>query len=204
MLQKLNDFFQQYSNLALIADQSTPCIGPDGSHKPSNFPHGRALARLLFSSLADTFERYLVDLLIEIHLAQPNTLKSESSLTADVILNCLDMSEVIKLFAEKKVGDLPKGNSKEFGKYIKKITNIDLYSAAEQPKADEIFELRNLYTHSNGIVDTKFLRMNKTDGLKAGDEHMISLDQLCETCLFFLNVVARIDSQAVSKYYLSK
>ena len=153
--------------------------------------------------MSDTFERYLADLLIEIHYAQPNTLKSESPFTAEQILNCSDMAEIIRLIASKKVGDLLKGNLKEFGKYIKKIAKIDLFLPNEQLKADKIFEIRNLYTHSNGVIDEKFIRNTKSESLNLGDEFTTSLDELCETIVFFLDISNRIDAQAVQKYGLS-
>jgi len=158
---------RQYQNLALIASQSAKSICPESSDKPSKFVHGRAIIRLLFSSLADTFERYLADLLMEIHLAQPNTLKSESPLTAEEILNCQNMPEVIRLIADKKVGALPKGNSKGFSKYLKKITKIDLFSLTEQPKVDAIFEIRNLCTHT--YRSGKFVGKSEM-ALRSGDE----------------------------------
>ncbi|AFZ60261.1 ATP-binding protein [Anabaena cylindrica FACHB-243] len=56
-------FLRQYKNLAIIAGQSANIICPDSPNISSKFPQGRSLIRLLFSSLADTFERYLADLL---------------------------------------------------------------------------------------------------------------------------------------------
>ena len=118
---------KQFKSLTQILSQSTDIVLVNKASVPVRFRHSRALIRLIFSSLADTFERYLADLLIEIHYAQPDTLKSESSFTAKEILDCTDENEIISLIANRKVGELPKGNSNGFGKYLKRITKIDLF-----------------------------------------------------------------------------
>ena len=194
---------RQYQNLIKIVGNSSNIICPDISNVPYYYPQGRALIRLVFSSLADSFERYVIDLLIEIHYAQPNTLKSETPFTAKEILNCSSIAELITYIAKKKVGDLPKGNSKEFGKYIKNIAQIELFLPNEQAKADKLFEVRNLYIHSNGIVDEKFLRNTNIKSFTVGDEHMTSFEELCETFSFFLDVSNRIDGHAIHKYHLA-
>ena len=51
--------------------------------------------RILFSSCADNFETFLSDLLYEIYLANPNTLKSNQQVTIKEIIDCPDMQEFV-------------------------------------------------------------------------------------------------------------
>lgn len=194
---------RQYERLAQIVAHTLDIVCPETSAAAPKLAHGKALTRLVFASLADTFERYLADLLIEVHYAQPNTLKSDSPIPAKDVLECSDMTEVISLIANKRVGALQKGSADDFAKYLKKTMNIELFVGAEESKATSASRLRNLYVHSNGIVDEKFFRHAAPGSLNVGDERSTSIDELCDTAEFFLGVSNRVDLHAVQTYGLS-
>ncbi len=61
------------------------------------------LMRILFSSCADNFEIFMSDLLYEIYLAKPETLKSNAQVTVKEVLDCTDMQEFISHYAKSKL-----------------------------------------------------------------------------------------------------
>lgn len=195
-------FLQQYRDLAHLVSRSVDVVCPGGPTLASASSHGRALVRLILASLVDTFEQYLTNILIEIHYAKPDTLKSSAPFTAEDILGCSDMTAVVRMIAKRRVGALQKGGTNDFEDYLKKTVKLDLFVGLEQTRARDISSIRNLYTHANGIVDEKFARFAKST-LNVGDEHAISVQDLCEAFAFFLGVVSRIDKDALGKYGLS-
>ncbi len=65
--------------------------------------------RILFSSCTDNFETYMSDLLYEIYLAKPATLKSNEQITVKEVLDCTDMHELIDVYAKKKACEVTEG-----------------------------------------------------------------------------------------------
>jgi len=193
---------KQYLDLLKLSNDLIDAICPADPQRPTNIQYGRTVARLIFSSVVDSFETYLVSLLAEIHLARPETLKSDSTLTTKEILGCQDMSEIIELAARKRVEKITRGNEEEFTKAFKP-TGIEPLLENEIPVASDWFQIRHLFTHKNGIVDRKFLAKVPKTRLNPGDEYAVSLEGICRSINFFINVVYRIDAEAIAKHGLS-
>jgi hypothetical protein len=193
---------EHYRNLFLIANES---IDTSGSVEPqllSGSSHGRTLMRLILSSLVDSFETYLAELLFEIHLAEPKTLISNSQVTVQEVMDCKDMASFIEFVANKRVQELTRGNEEKFANYLKKVTNFDLFLESEVTQAKDFFQRRHLYTHKNGKIDAQFLAKSSSSSLKSGEEHKTSLKELSEAVTLFLGIVSRLDSSVVKKYGL--
>jgi hypothetical protein len=198
-------FLKHYQNLflttKLLTDISNNLLFSKQPNLYSDIEQGRTYLRLVFSSLLDTFENYLVDLLLEIHLARPETLRSESKVTIEDVLNCQDMAEFIHFAAEERVKSLSKGNEDSFMKAFK-FTQLDLFIESELEKVRNYFQVRHLYTHKNGVIDKQFISKTKLRNLNLADEYKISLTDLCETASFFIDIVTRLDSSIITKYGL--
>lgn len=196
---------KHYQNLflttQLLTDISNNLLFSEQPNLYSDFEQGRTFLRLVFSSLLDTFENYLVNLLLEIHLARPETLRSPSPVTVEDVLNCQDMAEFIHFAAEERVKSLSKGNEDSFMKAFK-FTQLDLFIENELEQVKKYFQVRHLYTHKNGVIDKQFLSKTNFRNLNLGDEYKISLKDLCETASFFIDIVSRLDSSVITKYGL--
>lgn len=197
-----NIFLDQYSNLIDLIIHSSTLLYPISPVELSSHPAGIALSRLLLSSFVDTFEKYLSDLLYEIFLAEPQTLKSDSPVTVKEVLSCKDMDEFIRVVAQKKVGDLSKGNAKDSINKNKPIKDLGIFSDAIIDQIEGFFQIRHLYTHRNGQVDAKFI--TKTKGSwKVGDIHQLSITDLCAIAEFLIDIVDQLDQASIAKYSLS-
>lgn len=71
---------EHYQSILKIIDDLSAIMYPESPEIPTNNEEGKILTRILFSSLADNFETYLSDLLYEIFLAKPDSLKSQKRL----------------------------------------------------------------------------------------------------------------------------
>jgi hypothetical protein len=193
---------EQYINLTQLIERSTPSLCPEKTSVVTNIAEGKVLARLLLSSFADTFETYLADLLFEIYLAKPETLRSSSSVTVQEVLDCLDREAFIRFVATRKISGLKKGNVKGLIEENKQIQGLGVFSDSIITEIDELFQIRHLYVHSNGRVDSKFA--NSVSGrFQVGDEHQMTVDEICKAANLLSTTVDQLDKAAIAKYALS-
>jgi len=162
----------------------------------------KILKRILFSSCVDNFETYLSNLLYEIYLSNPNTLKSEEMIEVSTVLSCSDIQEFIILFANKKIQKLQKGSIKGFIKENKQISDLGIMNKNEDIEAiEKILQIRHLFSHKNGIIDEKFLRYYPD--FKIGQEMILSIVEICEKLRYLINTSKKIDEAAIQKYNLA-
>lgn|GEM_PF-367523 len=197
---KLLDHYQSVIN---IISDSRKLLCPDSITIPTNNQEGKILMRILFSSCADNFEIYLTDLLYEIYLAKPETLKSsEQTVTVKEVLDCSDMQEFVTYLANKKLSKLQRGSVKGFIADNKQISKLSVISTSQQEEIEKILQIRHLYSHKNGIIDEKFL--SYYPGMfTLNNEHILTVEDLLKHFSYLLDTVDRLDKAAITKYHLS-
>ena len=157
--------------------------------------------RILFSSCADNFEIYLSDLLFEIYLANPASLKNNQQVTVREVLDCSDIQEFITYWAKKKLEKLQRGSVKGFIADNDQIGDLNAIDEMQQKELEKILQIRHLYSHRNGIVDDKFLKF--FIGLyNVNDEHRLSIEEALKLLGYIAETVDRLDKSAVLKYSL--
>jgi hypothetical protein len=130
--------------------------------------------RILFSSCADNFETYLADLLYEIYLAKPESLKSGEQISVKEVLDCSDMQDFIDFYAKKKLAKLQRGSVKGFIAENPQIHALNVFNASRQEGVEKLLQIRHLYSHRNGIVDERFLQYFAGQ-FNLNDEYQMSL-----------------------------
>lgn len=195
-------FLEHYQSILKIVDDLEKELYPVNPNQPTNNSEGKVLSRILFSSYVDNFETYLSDLLYEIFLAKPETLKSEEPVTIEEVLNFSDLQEFVKYWAKHKIGKLQKGSVKGFIKENKQISKLGVIDEAEQNEIEKTLQIRHLYSHRNGIVDEKFLRYFPT-GWVINSEHQLSIYEFCDKLVYLVLIVQKIDLAASSKFKLA-
>lgn len=192
---------EHYQKILKIIDDLVSVLYPENPEIPSNLEEGKVLSRILFGSFVDNFETYLSNLLYEIYLAKPETLKSEQQVTVKEVLDCGGIEEFIEYIAKEKISKLQKGSVKGFIKDNKQINSLNAISTDEQNEIEKILQIRHLYTHRNGIVDEKFLKFFK-EGYKLNEEHLMSISEICSKTSYLLMVIEKVDIAAIEKYKL--
>jgi Putative DNA-binding domain len=196
-------FLDHYLNVLKLYEDGQAKIFPAGVNVPSTVPDGRILNRILFSSCIDNFETYLSDLLYEIYLANPNTLKGgEATVRVSDVLDCADRDEFIKFYAGRKIRKLQKGSVKGFIKENKEIANLQAISDLDMEEIERTLQIRHLYAHRNGIVDESFLAYFP-GAYPLNSEHVLSIEEVFNKLTFLTGVVQMTDTAAVKKYLLS-
>jgi hypothetical protein len=194
---------EHYQSVLKIIDDLSQVLYPLSVDKPTPNQEGKVLTRILFSSFVDNFETYLSDLLYEIFLANPGTLKSQQSVTVEEVLNCSDLQEFVKYWAKQKLGKLQKGSVKGFIKDNKQISSLGVLDPSEQDEIEKILQIRHLYSHRNGIVDEKFLQYF-AGKFTLNSEHQMSVNEICDKLCYLAEITDQIDLAAMTKFKLAQ
>lgn len=192
---------EHYQSILKIIDDLKPLLYPENSNKPTSSKEGKVLSRILYSSIVDNFETYLSDILLEIYLAKPETLKSDQTVKVEEVLNCSDLQDFIIYWAKQKIGKLQKGSVKGFISDNKQIRDLKVIDTVKQDEIEKILQIRHLYSHRNGIVDDKFLKY--FSGFPSGSEYQISIDGILDKIKYLTQIIDEIDKASISKYSLS-
>ncbi len=193
---------EHYQSVLKLTDDLKSLLYPINPQQKTEMKEGKVLSRILYSSIVDNFETYLSDLLFEIYLAKPETLKSEQMVKVEDVLNCSDLQEFITYWAKQKIGKLQKGSVKGFIKENKQIRDLRIIDDTKQEEIEKILQIRHLYSHRNGIVDDKFIKFFPT-GFTVNTEHQLSVDEILDKIEYLANIVNELDKQAINKYNLS-
>lgn len=193
---------EHYKSVLKIIDNLKPLLYPEATNKTTIIKEGKVLSRIIFSSIVDNFETYLSDILFEIYLAKPETLKSEQLVKVEDVLNCSDIQEFVTFFAKQKIGKLQKGSVKGFISENKQIKDLGAMDSSTQNEIEKILQIRHLYSHRNGIVDDKFIKYFST-GFIVGSEHQMPIDEILDKIEYLSKSIDKIDNAAITKYSLS-
>jgi hypothetical protein len=193
---------EHYQSILKIADDLGGILYPKAANLPTDNQEGKILSRILFASVVDNFETYLSDLLYEIFLANPATLKSQQQVTIEEVLNCTDLQEFVKYWAKQKIGKLQKGSVKGFIRENKQISELGVLDETGQNEIEKILQIRHLYSHRNGIVDEKFLQYFAGQ-FALNSEHEMSMDEICNKLEFLAQITTNIDTAASNKFKLA-
>jgi hypothetical protein len=190
-----------YESVLRILDDLANLLYPKGSSIPTDNPEGKMLIRILFSSCADTFETFMSDLLYEIYLAKPQTLKSEATVTVKEVLDCSDMQEFITRYAKEKLKKLQRGSVKGFIADNQAIKSLNMFDATRIEEIEKILQIRHLYTHQNGIIDEKFRKSFPLT--KVNDEYRMTLDEFLDRFDYLAQAIEAVDEAARKVFKLA-
>ncbi|WP_028668836.1 AlbA family DNA-binding domain-containing protein [Runella zeae] len=193
---------EHYQSILKIMDDLGILLYPVDPIQFTTNQEGKILSRILFSSFVDNFETYLSDLLYEIFLANPSTLKSGQTVTIEEVLNCSDIQDFVRYWSKQKLSKLQKGSVKGFIKDNKQISELAAIDDTQQNEIEKILQIRHLYSHRNGIVDEKFLQFFA--GLFVlNAEHQMTVSEICDKLCYLVDITDRIDKKAIIKYRLA-
>lgn len=199
---KMN-LLKHYQSILKIINDFNQILYLKNVNSTTELQEKKILIRILFSSCVDNFETYLSDLLYEIYLANPSTLKSKQEITVEEVLDCKDLEEFVHYLAKKKIGKLQKGSVKGFIKENRQIRELKVINELEQKKIEKILQIRHLYSHRNGIVDEKFLEYFRGE-FSINTEHEMTVHEICETINYLSGIVNDVDIATINKFRLDQ
>lgn len=190
-----------YASVLRILDDLSGRLYPKGASVATENPEGKILLRILFASCADAFETFMSDLLYEIYLAKPETLKSDAPVPVKEVLNASTMEEFISWYAKEKLKKLQRGSVKGFIAENQAIKSLDVFDKSRIDEIEKILQIRHLYTHRNGIVDEKFRQSFPLS--KLNDEYRMTLDEFLRCFEYLAEAVEAVDDGARKVFKLA-
>jgi hypothetical protein len=150
--------------------------------------------------LVAIFESYLVDIVREILLTCPDTLKSGRQFTAETIIKVGDQKQIISYLAEKEVEDLK--SFRDVVSCFDKKFNINLNaSGVLVDNIAEILATRNIHVHNRGIVNQRYLEFVGGSALKVGAYKPITRQYLRDSIDSISTLVEFINTEVQGKYF---
>lgn len=196
------NYFEHILSLFKLINDLKNILYPESPLTITVNVEGKILTRILYSSLIDNFETYLSDLLFEICLAIPATLKSKETVTIEDVLNCSDMQEFIHYWSKQKINKLQKGSVKGFIKENKQINSLNIIGNEDINKIEKLLQIRHLYSHKNGRIDKKFLDYFREEQLNINDLYELTIEGICNNILYVIEITQNLDNKAIEKYGL--
>ena len=162
----------------------------------SNTALNETLPNVLLSYLIELFEVYIQEIAVLIGLANPNLLGLQPQSITE---------ELIREAVKKSLGGKLYNNLDSV--LFKTNFNLSIDDAAKEASStskdlDRAKNIRNLYIHSRGMINSKFLKRyddpNLTD--KIGDKFPLTQDYVNTIAAKFFNTVTNLDEKASDKY----
>jgi len=115
--------------------------------------------------VVDNFLSFLSEIIQEAFRRKPEMLRSDEVIKLDDVLRFSKYSDLTSFLIERKINELSYGSIIEVEKFIKQRSGLDLFETEDEKTLLVLgIELRNIYTHSRGVVSDITLR--RVAGLK--------------------------------------
>jgi len=151
----------------------------------------------------DSFEFYLTELLRELFVQRPETLRSSDSVTVREVLEAGTLDAFIKEVAEKKVLTLAFGGLRSITDYLERQLGLSIDRTTPSfTLSTEAIEVRNIIAHNAGLVSDLFLRRTGRADLKAGVKFPLSVDYAASVSKALFNLSLTIDSAFITHFKL--
>ncbi|WP_375509796.1 hypothetical protein [uncultured Nostoc sp.] len=165
----------------------------------------KALNNMFLTSIVSCFEVYIQDLLYEIFIHYPNTLRCNKTLTSDEIIKYSSMDELISQMAQIEASKSTDGSAveyltrmaKKFG--FNKIEEL-INQGIIQGGIEKISGIRNVIVHSGGVVDAAYLRRYPQSSFQEGDSIKVNLQDMASISENIRLTVGIIESLVTQKF----
>lgn len=154
--------------------------------------------------LVTIFEGYLVDIIREILLSNPDALKSKRQLTAEEVLTVGGQKEIVSYLAEKEVEELLYRSFPDVVKYFHDKFNINLNnSGVSAENITEILATRNIHIHNKGMVNQHFRQLVKGSTLRVGTYKSVTTEYLEDSISYIRKIVDFIETETKAEHLTS-
>jgi hypothetical protein len=126
--------------------------------------------QLFYCRHVDNFQIFLEELLRIILIRQSGLLKRGEPVPMDEIITHSSMEEFVEASVDRHIHRLAYKSIEDFSQIIREQTGFLFFSSSKRAKeVEQIFALRNLITHSYGIVNRLYLSKYPDPNLRLGE-----------------------------------
>ena len=123
---------------------------------------GQQIPKMLMIGIVSSYEHHLARLIKRILLDNPSKLaSSERQISVKEVFDLSDILNFKEMILEKEIDLAMRNSFEEQISWVEKAVGIKKEIKSEYgdwPKVVEIFERRNLFTHTNGVVNDRYLK----------------------------------------------
>ncbi|TIO17999.1 MAG: hypothetical protein E5X86_09695 [Mesorhizobium sp.] len=158
---------------------------------------GRQIPKMMIIGIVSTYEHHLARLIRKILSSNPDRLtSSDKQVSIKDVFDAKGIDEFKEIVLDKEIDMIMRNSFEEQVSWVEKAIGIRKEIKSEHgdwPKIVELFERRNLFTHTNGIVNDRYLKKSvklkvsgssalvKGQELFAGSKYLTSaLEIICE------------------------
>ncbi|MEV6416371.1 hypothetical protein [Kribbella sp. NPDC051718] len=146
---------------------------------------------------------YLAEILREIFIQSPATLRSQESVALEDVLAHESLDDFVQWAADRRVTDLSFKGYAELERYFNDRLKLTITDDPQLKRwFGEAVAVRNLFVHRRGRVDERYLRVSGDAALKVGDEYEVSRRDGYESLLASRLIVQDLDERATAKFRL--
>lgn len=188
----------RFANDAINSDRGESIFLPDDD--PGD-EFARLTNEMIYCKIVNIFLIYLSDISIEIVKSNPKIISSSDTMKIEEIVKHNSIDEIVQSVIERKINDLSYAGVSEISNYMSNRFGVNLFiDESEAEDVRMIIEIRNLYTHNNGIVNSIYKKKNKQTRLEIGQYISATHSLLRESSLKLQKVVMRFDKLAQEKF----
>ena len=194
--ERLSGNSEQYKYFRSIFDE------PKFRQQMSLESHDHYMSKLALANSVDSFLVYLREILTEVFLAKPETLKTSAEVRVDWVLEHKSMGELVAAIAAKRIERLTFEGSLALITHFSKL-GVPLTTTDHQLKQlSLLIESRNVIVHNRGFINEIFLRRIPDHPGKVGDAIQLSFDDTSKARWFLNNLVCVFDRRVSKKFNL--
>lgn len=151
----------------------------------------------------DSYLTYVSDVLTEALISRPELLKRQDQVSLEDVLRHDSLAEFAQWAAEQRVLRLSYKGLEEIGQYFEKRLGLklcdDKFAWSQLQKAVAV---RNLVVHRRGIIDERFKRQIRVDGLIKDDLYVVSREDYLNAAKSVMRIVGEFDPRVAGKFNL--
>jgi len=126
------------------------------------------LLEIILGRHVDNYLNYFAELLTNVFVARPETLRSSEKIDMEDVLRHSSMEEFVRFAAERKVEQLAYLAYSDLLDYFRKRFRIILARSGDVSIIVEAIEIRNISTHNRCIINARYCRRTGTDESQIG------------------------------------
>ena len=159
--------------------------------------------QMCYARTIDNVLTYFKEILSEVIIKNPNTLKSKETEKLDFILKFDSMNDLRVALSEKKIESLFYSGIDKIEAFFGDRLGIKLFKAEEDKKEfNQAVKNRNIIVHNRGKVNKEYLKDFPDTSFKLGDYLKYSYEDISRINILLLNFIAFLDYEIAQKFQL--
>ena len=166
---------------------------------------GRFQAEVICIRLVDNFSCFLSETIQSAMLKRPEMLRSSEQVKLSEVLRFTKYQDLVEFLVNRKVNELSYRGIQDIEDFLVDRVGCKLTETTEdRDNLSLAIELRNIYTHTRGVVSEVTLKRLKGtkfyDQLKLGDDYHVGYDEIIILARSMFKIACDLDLQFSKKF----